>query len=472
MNRHGKRFFSRLVSLILAFGCAALVIAWNTWAKSGSAKPESRVAQTPPMGWNSWDACGESVSEKEFRANAQVVAKKLKSHGWQYVVVDMGWYVTNHSAGANSAQAEFSLDAFGRFTPATNSFPSAANGAGFKPLADYVHSLGLKFGIHIIRGIPREAVAKNLAIAGTSFHAADAADTSDTCPWNTYMYGLDPAKPAAQAYYDSLARLYASWGVDFVKVDCIASHPYKPEEIRMISEALRKSGRPMVLSLSPGPAPLDHAQELSRYSNMWRISDDIWDVWRSDTQFPRGPGNQFDRAAKWAPYSGPGHWPDADMLPLGSLRPTPGWGKPRETRLTRDEQRTLLTLWCIFRSPLIMGGNLAALGDDPWTASLLTNDEVLAVDQHSTENHAALSSATTSIWIARPSPNPSHGYYVAVFNLKDSPQTIRVSWKVLGLDAPRYALRDLWEHKDLPEADQLSVNLPAHASVLYLASVR
>jgi len=269
--------------------------------------------------------------------------------------------------------------------------------------------------------IPKEAVRKNLPIAGSSFHAVDAANTSDTCPWNPFNYGLDAGKPAAQAYYDALAQQYAGWGVDFLKVDCIADHPYKGDEIRLISQALGKTGRPMVLSLSPGPAALEKAEELRQYAQMWRISDDVWDLWHSGTQFPSGIGNQFARAAKWAAFSGPGHWPDADMLPIGRLEPAAGWGKPRATRLTQDEQRTQLTLWSIFRSPLMMGGNLTLC--DEWTKSLLTNAEVLAVDQHSTGNHAVVTTEKAAVWLARPASGD--GYYVALFNLDSGAQTLQ-----------------------------------------------
>jgi alpha-galactosidase len=177
----------------------------------------TRLAVTPPMGWNSWDSYGTTITEAEYKANAEWMAGHLKPYGWQYAVVDEGWYIQNPESGGKPAW-QFSLDAEGRFLPAPNRFPSAANNAGFKPLADYMHSLGLKFGFHIIRGIPREAVAKNLPIAGSSYHAADAADQSDTCFWNPDTYGLKN-NPAAQAYYDSLARLYAGWGLDFIKVD-------------------------------------------------------------------------------------------------------------------------------------------------------------------------------------------------------------------------------------------------------------
>src|SRR5580704_1303503 len=244
------------------------------------------LAATPPMGWNSWDGYGLTVTEAQFKSNADWLAHHLKLYGWQYVVIDMDWFVANPSADVATQAKQFSLDEFGRYIPATNRFPSATDGAGFKPLADYVHSLGLKFGIHILRGIPKSAVEKNLPIADSNFHASDAAETSDVCPWAKDNYGMNTASPAAAAYYDSIAKLYASWGVDFLKVDCIASHPYRGDDIRLISEALAKSGRPIVLSLSPGPAPLENANELRQYAQMWRISDDIWDVWHSDQPFP------------------------------------------------------------------------------------------------------------------------------------------------------------------------------------------
>lgn len=465
-----KRFLSRLVScfvvsFILLF--AALPSQQNIVGES-RATEEPPLASTPPMGWNSWDAYGEAVSEADIRESARFMAEHLKSFGWQYITVDSGWYVTNHSTGFNAENAEFQLDEHGRFIPAPSTIPSATSNLGFKPLADYIHSLGLKFGIHILRGIPRQAVKQNLSIAGSSFHASDAADTSDTCPWNPFNYGLKTSAPAAQAYYDSIARLYADWGVDLIKVDCISSHPYKGEEIRMLHEALIKTGRPIVLSLSPGPAPLEKADEMAKYSNMWRISDDVWDVWQSDKDFPQGPRNQFARAAKWASRSGPGHWPDADMLPLGTLRPSPGWGEPRESRLTPDEQRTLLTLWCIARSPLIMGGSLVALKDDPSTLALLTNPEVIDVDQHTLKSRAVSTTPSAALWTSQ--PTSGNGLNVAIFNLQDNPLTVQFATRDLDLPKGFFRIRDLWLRRDLPPSDSINLTLAAHASVLYRLS--
>jgi alpha-galactosidase len=466
-------FSSRRFKPLLLFPLSLLfvVIALHLIVNANAAPPQSAagktiLAATPPMGWNSWDSYSRTVNEEAIQSNAQWMAKHLKSFGWEYIVVDEGWYLSNLAADGNDDHVRFELDADGRYVPVPARFPSAGKERTFKPLGDYLHSLGLKFGVHIIRGIPKQAVDQNLPIAGSSFHAAEAADTSDLCPWNTYNYGLNTAKPAAQAYYDSIAQQYASWGVDLVKIDCISDHPYKGEEIRMISEAIGKSGRAMVLSLSPGPTSPDKRDEVSKYSQMWRISDDVWDVWYTDKNFPTGVKNQFAHAAAWAGVAKPGHWPDADMLPLGSLRPAAGWEASRDTRLTHDEQRTLLTLWCIFRSPLIMGGNL--LQADAWTTSLLTNPEVLAVDQHSIDNHPVITSDNVIVWLSR--PDSGGDSYVAVFNVSDSRQTVHYAWKELGLPEGSHTLRDLWLHKDLAAAAALDVALEPHASVLYRVS--
>ena len=421
------------------------------------------ISPTPPMGWNSWDAYAQNVTEAEVKQNSDFIFNKLKQFGWRYIVVDEGWYLPDPGPNG-SHETTFVLDASGRFTPELGRFPSAANGAGFKPLADYIHAQRLKFGIHIIRGIPKTAVEKNLLIAGSAFHANDAADQSDTCPWNTYNYGVKD-NAAGQAYYDSLAKLYASWGVDFLKVDCIAAHPYKPDEIRMISAALRKTGRPVVLSLSPGPTDVSHADEVRKYAEMWRISDDFWDHWGvwQKHEFSQGLRRQFVNAAAWAPHTGDGHWADADMLPIGHIGPRPGEGDIRDTKFTQDEQRTLLTLWSIFRSPLIIGANLPA--SDPFTLTLLDNPEVIAVDQHSTGNGPVISTDTTIIWTGH--PEQGSGEYVAVFNVSDAPQVVRCSWKELGIDGTALTVRDLWQRKNLGQPKSLEIQLAPHASVLY-----
>ena len=462
-----KRFAAAVICLLILVSVVAAGQADPSQASAKRASGDQPIlAATPPMGWNSWDGYGTTVKEADVKANAKWLAEHLKSSGWQYVVVDMEWFVTNPIPEGNSKTSQFTLDSYGRYTPALNRFPTAANDSGFKPLADYVHSLGLKFGIHILKGIPKQAVEKNLPIAESSYRAADAANTSDTCAWNPDNYGLDTSKPAAQAYYDSIVKLYASWTVDLIKVDCISSRPYKGDEIRMLSTALGKTGRSIVLSLSPGPAPLEKTEEMRQYSQMWRISNDIWDLWHSTVEYPQGLGDQFANVAKWAGVAQPGHWPDADMLPLGRLGPEPGWGQVRDTRLTHDEQRTLMTLWSIFPSPLMVGGELPSA--DAWTTSLLTNPEVIAMDQHSIGNHPVITTDKVVVWVAQSSLTKSQ--YLAVFNISESNQALQYAWKDLGLTGPKYKLRDLWQRKDAGVAASIEVTVPPHGVVLYSLS--
>jgi alpha-galactosidase len=408
------------------------------------------------MGWNSWDSFGPTVRENEVKANADAMAAKLSAFGWKYVVVDIEWFQPNAHAHGYIPRGAVTMDEYGRFIPSPNRFPSAANSAGFKPLADYVHSKGLKFGIHIMRGIPREAVDKNLPIKGTSFHAADVADKSNVAKWAGMedTYGVDMTKPGAQAYYDSIAQLYASWGVDLVKADDMSS-PYRGPEIHALSLALKKSGRPIVLSLSPGPAPVAKYADLKANAQMWRISNDFWDRW-IDVK------NQFDLMKAWQGKVHAGGWPDADMLPLGHIAIRGERGDDRASLLTHDEQYTLMSMWAIFRSPLMFGGDIPS--SDAFTMSLLTNREVLAVNQHSDNGREVYRADDTISWIA--DLPGSTAKYLTVSNIGDTEKEVHLPWKSLGLNAKTYSVRDLWMHKELGTADAFSMSLKPHASVL------
>jgi hypothetical protein len=420
-------------------------------------------APTPPMGWNSWDAYGLTINEADFKANAAVLAG-VKQFGWQYVVIDEGWYLEN-PLGANLEQRRYLLDANGILIPVASRFPTAANGAGFKPLADWVHAQGLKFGIHIVRGIPRQAVKENLPIAGSKFHATDAADTTETCPWDDSNYGVAD-NAAGQAYYDSMLKLYAGWGLDYIKVDCISDHPYRPTEIRQIAKAIRKTGRPIVLSLSPGPTQLEHAAEVAELAQMWRISDDHWDGWT------------FDLLAVWAPYANPhlkdNTWPDADMLPWGWLGPHPGWGEPRQSRLTHDEQQTEFTLWAIARSPLILGANLTRL--DEFTRSLVTNQEVIEVNQKAYGSHPMTDLPTgfenVRVWESYVPATDCAPLYIAFFNLDDKPVTLNFKWDKFAYcrwaHISRKEVRNLWDGSRSKGSGAAVITLPAHGSSIYL----
>ena len=426
------------------------------------------------MGWNSWDAYGFTIDEADFRANTTVLAG-LRQYGWQYSVIDEGWYMQD-PFGSNLEARKYLYDANGLLFPDVHRFPSSANGAGFKPLADWVHQQGLKFGIHIVRGIPRQVVKDNLPIAGSSFHASDAADTASPCPWDEGNWGVKD-NAAGQAWYDSMLKLYASWGLDYIKVDCISDHPYRPTEIRQIAEAIRKTGRPIVLSLSPGPTQLANAAEVAKYAQMWRIADDHWDAWTfthnpPTAEYPFGLRDEFDRIAEWAPYVKPGSWPDPDMLPEGYLGPHPGKDQPRQSNYTHDEQRTEFTLWAISRSPLILGTNLTRLDD--FTRSLISNKEVLDINQTAVESKPGLGPKpdpggkpfVERYWYARTGGLHPH-QYIAVFNLADAKTSSNLPWMVFHLEDRPHAVYDIWNQKHIPTAKSLHVELPAHGCALF-----
>lgn len=435
------------------------------------------VAPTPPMGWNSWDSYGLTINEADFKANALELAK-LRSYGWTYAVVDEGWYMGN-PFGDKLQNRQYFLDSHGLLIPAPARYPSSAGNQGLKPLADWVHGQGLKFGLHIVRGIPKQAVQDNLPIAGSSFRAADAADTADLCGWDDGNYGVRD-NPAGQAYYDSMLAQYASWGLDFIKVDCIADHPYKPTEIRQIAAAIGKTGRAIVLSLSPGPTQPEHAAEIRQSAQMWRISNDIWDSWRfvheppKEDDFPIGVRDIFERLQPWVGQARDGHWPDADMLPFGMLAPHPGLGEARHTRLTLEEERTQFTLLAIARAPLILGANLTQL--DAPTRSLITNRDVIAINQTSRDNHPVENLPAgfekLRVWVASGTGRQQALKFLAVFNLDDQPASVEAPWDKLGLDSGNVVPRNLWDGHQLAPSDRLKIVLPAHGCVLYAVKTR
>jgi hypothetical protein len=408
------------------------------------------------MGWNSWDSFATTITEGQAKAEADYMAAHLKVHGWQYLVVDIQWYEPAATGFDYRKGAALVIDKWGRLQPAENRFPSAAGGNGFKGLAGYVHGLGLKFGIHLMRGIPRQAVEENLPVMGTPYHARDIADMNSVCPWNTDMYGVDMSKPGAQAYYDSVFSLIAGWGVDYVKVDDI-SRPYHEHEreIEAVRSAIDRSGRLIVLSLSPGETALDAADHVAMHANLWRISDDFWDNWKSLEE-------QFARLEKWNPHRILGAWPDADMLPLGVL----DLGR-RSTHFSHDEQRTVMTLWSIARSPLMFGGDMTKM--DAFTLSLLTNDDVLAVDQRSSNNRPLFDHGGLIAWTADvPVSGGLKSRYLAVFNATESPAAVVVKLGDIGLGGSVRA-RDLWENTttSLSKVEDLSPELPAHGAGLF-----
>lgn len=404
------------------------------------------------MGWNSWNSFATTITEAQAIETAMIMTEKLLPSGYDIFTVDIQWYEPGAQSYTYAAKPTPAMDGYGRLLPAPNRFPSSAGGKGFRPLADRVHALGLRFGIHLMRGIPRLAVERNLPVFGTKYRARDIADTASICAWNPDMYGVDMRKPGAQAYYDSVFALYASWGVDLVKMDDM-SRPYDAHapEIEAAHAAIVATRRPIILSLSPGETPVSRADHVRRFAQMWRISDDFWDEWPLLEA-------QFTRLENWNAWRRPGAWPDADMLPLGRL----ALGA-RDTKFTPDEQRTLMTLWSIARSPLIMGGDLRHL--DRSTLDLLTNPEVIAVNQASYDNQPHFVEDGVRMWSAR-MPR-SNDRYLALFNTDKTTKRVQVRLDMIGLKG-HVGVRDLWARHDLATASGiLTQDVPSHGAALY-----
>jgi hypothetical protein len=307
-----------------------------------------------------------------------------------------------------------------------------------------------------MRGIPRKAVEKNLPIFGTDFHATDAADQNNKCVWCSDMFGVRGETPAGQAYYDSIFKLYASWGLDFVKVDDL-SRPYATNEVTAIRNAIDKTGRPILFSTSPGAAPLDRAEHLKLHANMWRATDDFWDTWAQLSA-------AMDVCASWNGHGGPGHWPDMDMLPLGRLSVDHrSVGPDRTTKFTHGEQVTLLSLWSLFPSPLMLGGDFTSA--DPWEIALLTNDEILSVNQDALGQPAmrVFNRGGLEAWQRNLADSR---IAVGLFNRTEDDTTITASWADLDLQGT-YAARDLWQKKDLGKVEgKLEIFVPSHSAAM------
>ena len=415
--------------------------------------------QTAPMGWNSWDCYGAAVTEDIVRQNAAFKAEHLKQNGWEYITVDIQWAEPTAENHEYHPFTELCMDEYSRLIPAVNRFPSSADGKGFAPLAEYIHSLGLKFGIHIMRGIPRQAVHQNTPILGSTQTARQIAKTDSICHWNTDMYGVTPEAEGAKAYYDSLFTLYASWGVDFIKCDDIARElPHEETELILLSRSLQDCGRDMILSLSPGPALLEKAELYKQTSNMWRITDDFWDSWPQLYEM-------FDRAREWCIHAGNGCWPDADMLPIGPIKQD--YDSSLSTEFTQDEQITMMSLWSIFRSPLIIGGEMTKFDD--FTMGLITNEDILKMHRNARHSHPVwqreIDGTEHILWTAVSSEG---GQYAVIFNTGELSSSVRIPLQDLEIYHPVHST-ELWSGQTSEIAETINVSLKKHgAAVFYL----
>jgi len=401
----------------------------------------------PPLGWNSFDCYGIFINEEQALANLEAFEKKLKPSGYEYFCIDAGWYNEfefqfDSSKEINKDTAISVIDEYGRFIASPRLFPR-----GLKYIADQCHEKGLKFGIHIMRGIPREAVEQNTPIKGTNYRAKEVADTENICLWCPFLYGVDMTKPGSQEYYDSVIEYLAECGVDFVKADDIVEHP---AEIKAVAKAIKNCGRPMVLSLSPGNlANTLNYPVYKECANMIRVTSDVWDR-KSDVD------KSFDRWRDWQNLCNEELFLDLDMIPFGALQVyskkgsdsdelLSGVGSNRLSDYTPELKRSFITQRALAASPLIMGGELNISPDEDF--ALITNPLMLECNQNCRTGHNVFSGDFIEIWVSESKEGSSHGW-IGIFNRFSRPKTMTFSEADLGLAGTQIkSFHSIWENK-------------------------
>jgi alpha-galactosidase len=425
------------------------------------------IVQRPPMGWNSFDSYGGYLNESAAMANLKALEATLKPAGYEYFVIDSGWFgeyklVPGTRYPAEKHASDVRLNQYGILQPSRTHFPG-----GFEPIAEYAHKAGLKFGLHLMRGIPRKAVELNLPVQGTKIRARDIADTNSICPWCPYNYGVDMSKPGAQAFYTSVVHQLARWGVDLIKADDIV--PY-PREILALANAIEEVGRKITLSLSPGNKAYLCNLPYYRRGNMLRITSDMWDR-RSDL------AKGFDAWTRFSGTACPGFWPDLDMIPFGQLllmspkqladKGNPklaGFGYRRWCQFTPDQQYTFITMRALAASPLFMGGDLPSL--DSFSLALLTHKEMVACSQNGVMGTNVYRRDNVEVWLASERSRPGNGW-LGIFNRNENDKWVPLGRGDLGLDPDaHYRARDIWKDRDI-ELDGKQIALAADG-VLFL----
>ncbi len=436
--------------------------------ENSSAQVDAKLlAQKPPLGWNSFDSYGVYLHEAAAIKNLEAFAQKLKPHGYEYFVIDAGWFGEFKLKEGTIFPAEkhaekLNFNEFGLLQPSKTYFPN-----GIKAIADSCHKLGIKFGIHLMRGIPRAAVKANTRVKGTKYKAQDIADTNSICTWNPQNYGVDMKKPGAQAFYNSLINQMAEWGVDFLKYDDIV--PF-PEEVKAVANAIAQCGRPIVLSLSPGGSVDPNHLIAFKKAQMLRVTPDIWDE-------QKGIDQCFDAWRKWQGKEGAGFWIDMDMIPFGQLQlmsPKPkgvkgneskselikkmeagelekfellaGRGFNRTSEFTKDQMYTFITLRALSASPLMMGGDLPSIDD--FSLKLITNKDVLECNQNGVMGNLVYDEG--EIEILKVAKKNSKDGWVGIFNRSKNPKSISLKRGNLGSGISKSTkLMDVWNVKDV-----------------------
>jgi Alpha galactosidase A/Alpha galactosidase C-terminal beta sandwich domain/Carbohydrate binding module (family 35) len=414
----------------LAFVAAGLMVAGSAAisAPQHAAASDNGLSIRPAMGWSSWSFIRRSPTAAKIEAQADaMVSSGLADHGFVYVNLDDFWQKCDSNG--------FVVDSYGRWVPDTTKFPD-----GIKAVADYIHSKGLKFGFYVTPGIAKNAVTKNTPIEGTSYHAKDIADTSKTEKnYNCKnMYYIDYSKPGSQEFINSWARQFASWGVDYLKIDGVGASDIP--DVQAWDKALRATGRPINFALSNN-LPIANASTWRQLANSWRTQGDVECYCGPG---PNGSGypltdwshvsSRFNTAASWQPYAGPGGWNDLDSLELGN---------GDQAGLTADQRRSSFTLWSMASAPLLLGTDLTHL--DATDMAMLTNDRLIGVDQDGVAASRIVNSGVNQVWRKKES---NGDYIVALFNTGTSGNsTVSVSWSQVGFSGSA-EVTDLWSGKD------------------------
>ena len=447
-----KKCLSTLVSLSL----------FTVISLSQISAQSSEKSHAPFLGWNSYDCYGTVINETLLKENLNAFIEKLKPYGYEYFVIDAGWYRSfdlkpGEIWPTDGDKSHLAVDDYGRFVPTNILFPE-----GFGKIIDYAHKHGIKFGLHLMRGISREAVMKNLPIKGTKYFARDIANIRDTCNWSSLNYGVDMDKPGAQEYYNSIIELVAGWGVDFLKYDDIV---HKPKEINAVANAIEKCGKKIALSISPGDEIDPEHYDTYKRADMIRISRDIWDL-KEDLEI------SFQRWEKMLPYAGKGFWLDLDMIPFGHIRINypitfnklnSGRGYDRMDNFSYAQKKTFITQRAMAASPLFMGGDLVS---SPKTVfELITDQNMLECNQNGVSGHLVKRivdySTRIDVW---KTPHKSHANegWIGVFNRNQYMDVLKFNKDELGLDKEvSYNLYDIWGKQIIEDNKTIYFVIPA-----------
>lgn len=423
-------------------------------------------AQTPPLGWNSYDSYGLYIDEENALKNLEAFNEKLKPFGYEYFVLDAGWFVEYDSIKNGYYdrnrlnRTSIHVNEYGLLQPSKTHFPN-----GFSPLIKRCHELGIKFGLHLYRGIPKYVVDADLPVKGTEYTARDIVNLTDTCTWSSLCYGIDVTKPGGQQYYDALIEQMAEWGVDFIKYDDIVPHP---DEVDAVVTAIKKCNRPILLSLSPGGDVPAEGLEFFRKANMLRVTGDVWDNQKDIDKC-------FDAWKHWQGMARPGFWLDMDMVPFGNLQvicPEPenasglgkkdiqrkiregefgyiypycGTGWKRKCLLTKDQMRTFITMRAMSASPIMVGGDLPTMDD--FSLSLLTNKDILECNQSGVMGSFVCNADSVEVW-KTVLPDNNNGW-IGIFNRSGNPASVSFSLEDLQLNSSEnYKFYDVFACKD------------------------